>query len=998
MRVSWARGNGAKRVVFAVTNATSWNPSWIPADGDYATINGMAGSYNMDVTTVTLGGSQVASVIYVGTGRVTDAITGFTAGNNNAVAVFEFNTDNPGHFNTVLTGTNNRAFTTFPGLQTDFAPGTSTATSIPFTWTESGGSWSYLEVHNTDNTYTNLVYANYCSAPSDNIEKNLLENSRYWARIRAGVTSVSGAELLGAWVNYGSPTAIWTLPLDPDLYGLSSNSPQCASVDIAYDNGGVSSDVVYYWQGSNGAGTATTSPTSSPYNATSSGQYYVRSHGTTSGLWSANSAGLNVTVKDQANQAGATITANPTSPVCSGTEVVLTASGETAMGTGGAWHWYSDAGYTTPLSTVASTSLSVTTSATTTYYARIEADCNTTAGISITIDTKIPPAIGDAAIGAPTTPTCPSATQTLTITPGTATLGTGGSWKWYTAANGGSTSVGSGLSLTVSPTTTTTYYARIEADCNTTADLTPVTINIYAIGDLGTAAIDAPTTPVCSNTGQTLTITPGTAVLGQGGAWQWYTGAAGTGTALGTGTTISVTTSATTTYYARIEGTCNTTNDIQTTINVKPMPNTTGTSFTVVPTNPCPGATFEISISGGSTGYNGSWKWYADGSGTVYLGSGSTLSTTIGTTTDLYVRAEADCSTTGFVSYTVNSSSSSVNGSTISGTSETCPSATQTLTLTGSSTVGTGAAWHWYADGTDIHTGADLTIAPTTTTTYKARLEGTCNTTSYTADFVVNTRVLSSETGASIDGTNLVCRNTATVLTVSGGTLGYSGGWHWYTGAAGTGTSVGTGLTATVTPSTTTTYYARIEGGCNTSGDVSYVVNTHILPDNGTSSAYFVETPCPNTTFALSVYNPQTATMGYNGVWKWYEGSNGSGAYLGVGSTSNGELMATIGSTAMNVSVRIEDACENGPWMNTTVTPRLRSDLGDAAISDPGAVCPGTVSTLTITPGTAVVGYTAVWAWYSAADGGSTLLGTGTTLSVTTKRYNNILCKARRSL
>lgn len=60
----------------------------------------------------------------------------------------------------------------------------------------------------------------------------------------------------------------------------------------------------------------------------------------------------------------------------------------------------------------------------------------------------------------------PGNTTTLNVSGGT--LGTGASWKWYTG-NCGSNLVGFGNSISVSPTTTTTYYVRAEGTCNITS-------------------------------------------------------------------------------------------------------------------------------------------------------------------------------------------------------------------------------------------------------------------------------------------------------------------------------------------------------------------------------------------------------------------------------------------------------------------------------------------------------------------------------------------------
>jgi Ig-like domain CHU_C associated/Secretion system C-terminal sorting domain len=62
---------------------------------------------------------------------------------------------------------------------------------------------------------------------------------------------------------------------------------------------------------------------------------------------------------------------------------------------------------------------------------------------------------------------CSGVIVNLGITGGT--LGTNASWRWYTGSPGG-TLVGTGSTLNVTPSVTTTYYVRAEGDCNTTAD------------------------------------------------------------------------------------------------------------------------------------------------------------------------------------------------------------------------------------------------------------------------------------------------------------------------------------------------------------------------------------------------------------------------------------------------------------------------------------------------------------------------------------------------
>lgn len=72
---------------------------------------------------------------------------------------------------------------------------------------------------------------------------------------------------------------------------------------------------------------------------------------------------------------------------------------------------------------------------------------------------------------------------------------------------------------------------------------------------------------LCPSTNVVLNAAGG--VSGSGSNIFWYTGPNGTGTPLGSGASINPTFNQTTTVYARREGTCNTTSDAQTTVNMK---------------------------------------------------------------------------------------------------------------------------------------------------------------------------------------------------------------------------------------------------------------------------------------------------------------------------------------------------------------------------------------------------------------------------------------------
>ncbi|KYP15597.1 T9SS type A sorting domain-containing protein [Flavihumibacter sp. CACIAM 22H1] len=70
-----------------------------------------------------------------------------------------------------------------------------------------------------------------------------------------------------------------------------------------------------------------------------------------------------------------------------------------------------------------------------------------------------------------------------------------------------------------------------------------------------------------------------------------------------------------------------------------------------------------------------------------------------------------------------------------------------------------------------------------------------------------------------------VCPGSGVTLTAYGGSFGTNARYVWYANGCGTNIPLGYGPTLTVNPSTSRTYYVRIEGDCNMTTCVSYRVN-----------------------------------------------------------------------------------------------------------------------------------------------------------------------------
>ena len=171
------------------------------------------------------------------------------------------------------------------------------------------------------------------------------------------------------------------------------------------------------------------------------------------------------------------------SSVCNGANSSVTLSQTSgSLGTGAVWKWYTDQGYTNSVTGTVDNNgnLSVSPTTTTTYYLRAEnttSPCNATAdgpssGVTVTVNE---PSVAPTALSASSSEICNGNNTTVTLSKTGGSLGTDAVWKWYTNSNYTtpvSGPVAEDGSITVSPTTTTTYYIRAE---NTTE---PCNVNV----------------------------------------------------------------------------------------------------------------------------------------------------------------------------------------------------------------------------------------------------------------------------------------------------------------------------------------------------------------------------------------------------------------------------------------------------------------------------------------------------------------------------------------
>jgi len=658
-----------------------------------------------------------------------------------------------------------------------------------------------------------------------------------------------------------------------------------------------------------------------------------------------------------------------TSTICVGQNSTLNISGG-KLGAGGSWKWYSGSCGGTSVGTGSSLSVSPTT--TTTYYARAEGSCNTTTCQSFTVtvrDTSVPAT----SISGNTT-ICKGQSTTFTLSGGS--LGTGGSWNWYNGSCGG-TSVATGTTLTVTPSPGTyTYYVRAEGTCNNTLCKT-VTLTVRD-SSVPANSISG-TSTICKGQSSTLSLNGGS--LGTGGNWKWYLGScSGTSVATGSTYTASPSSAGTYTYYVRAEGTCNTTvcRSFTLTVNDTSVPASTVTAGS---SSICLGQSTTLSLSGGSLGTGGSWKWYSGSCSGTSISSGTSLSVTPNTTTTYYVRAEGTCNNTVCKNVTVTVRDTSIAANSIIAADTSCDGQNIMLRVNGGNK-GTGAVWQWYRNACGgsgvpfVGNGDTIYVKPGAGNhSYYVRASGICNTTN-----CVNKTIVVTDTAQAPSNTtaNSICLGSSATLSVSVGRTGYKGVWKWYS-TCGTGSALATGTTLTITPSSVgnKTYYVRAESACNTTacGSVSITVNDTSKPATSISGPSSV---CQRSTPVI--LKRVGGFLSAGGAWNWYRnGCGGSGIpWMGSGDS----ISFTTSSLSVGTHTFYLKAIGG---CNTTACVSFNLTINDTSIApstvsaSATTICAGESSTLTLSGGK--LGAGASWKWYTAGCG-ITSAGSGSSIVV----------------
>lgn len=593
--------------------------------------------------------------------------------------------------------------------------------------------------------------------------------------------------------------------------------------------------------------------------------------------------------------------------------------------------WYTGASgdVSAPIAGQTAKTLVVSPTADTTYWARVTGSCGQSKdSTAATVTVCNPPAISNIT-GTRTIVSGNSTSLTVTAT------GTELTYQWYRGAAGVTTNpAGTGPTITVSPTATTTYWCRITSRGKCSVDSALVTVNVCNPPAITTQPVSQ---KVFSGTPVTLSVT---ATASGAMTYQWYTGASGTTTSPISGATsasLTVNPASTTSYWVRVTTSICTTDSAAATVShctyapvwaggEKKIGYNESTSLSLPPTSPV---------------YDKAITWYrgnvGDRSAPVKSGTASNLTydTPPLTQTTLYWAefVHEGCTTRTDV-YTVNVCKPSI---TTQPANKTIASGSST-TLSVAATPISGQTYQWYTGtpGTTTNpiagaTSASLSVSPTATTSYWVRVSGPCGLSADSAAATVT--VCTPPSIAAVNTPRLIESGDFATLSVSA--TGSSLTYQWYTGTSGTTTSPIAGATSasiSVSPTTTTSYWCRVtSAGVCTANSGTIVVDVCTAPvvnAQPASQRIFRGTPA---TLAFNVISPRPVS------YQWYAGASGSTANPISGATSSTLTVsptsdssywarATVAACRVDSATAVLSMCTYGPTIDIPSTRNIFSN------------------------------------------------------------------------
>jgi gliding motility-associated-like protein len=726
---------------------------------------------------------------------------------------------------------------------------------------------------------------------------------------------------------------------------VANNQLNCTttSIQLTATGGGT-----YNWsQASNNLGS------SSSINVNSPGVYTVI---VTSANGCATPAAVTITQNIQNPTAAITNNPNANTLTCSTTSIALTASG------GGTYSWSNG-------TTIVGTTASINVTAPGVYTVTVTGSngCSNTATATILQDLSTPTA-AIANNSSTTVLNCSQTSISLTATGGVA----------YSWSNGTST-VGTTANLSVSLPGTYTVTVTGTNGCTATSSVTITQTTAAPVVTIANAPNASELT--CSLTSISLTATGG-------GTYSWSNGTA----VISTNSTLNITSPGTYTVTVTGANGCSSTASTTITQNITAP----GASISSNPSTTmlsCTNAALTLNATGGV-----SYSW---SNGTTVIGTNANLSITLPGTYTVTVTGANGCTATAATTITQNNQAPTVSISASANGILTC--STTSITLTGSSSTGSGTAT-WLNGATVLSTGpiagvgnvASLSVnSPGTYTLNVLEANGCLGTTNYTV--TQNTTAPTAVITNNANTTVLTCTQTSIALLASGGTS--------YSWSNGTNTVASTAAFSPSLPGTYTVT-ATAANGCLDTEQIIITQNTTAPTAAITNNSNASQLTCAITSISL------TATGG--GTYSWSNGTSVVGTNANLNVTAPGTYTVTVtsatnGCTATSPTVITQNITPPAAAITSVPSPAvLTCTTTSITLTASGGGSYSWISTGTnlgtqanisvTTPGTYTVTVTGANGCTATANNTITQNITAPTVTITNSPNTNVLTCANTSI
>jgi len=529
-----------------------------------------------------------------------------------------------------------------------------------------------------------------------------------------------------------------------------------------------------------------------------------------------------------------------------------------ATGDNLSYQWYQGSGTGTPVGTNSNTFTSPPLTSATSYW------------VHVTGCYPLDSAVASISICQPATATTPytffqiQSGQSATL--GVTVAGTSPTLQWYQGTSGNTSTPLSGKTttpITVSPASTTQYWARASNQC-ANGDGPTITVDVCTIPTITTQPADVSVplngTTVLSVAAST---SPGTVT------YQWYRGASGdmsapVGTNSSSFTTPAIT--ADTQYWVRVtRGACSVNSNAATVYACNLL-----VSLGSVQSKSGQAATLTASIANARAA--ATYTWYRGNSGDtsspITNVSGPTIVQSPVTSTNYWVRVTDGICTVNSNTATIQTCIPNITSNPAGVTINSGQQATLTVVATGD-----GLSYQWYEGAVGLMTtpvgtnSSTFTVQPATTKTYWVKVTG-CQSANSTAATVTICAPATATTGSTLYQSTAY-QNVLIGVTVSGNPAPTI---QWYQGTSGntaTPLSGKTTNTITVAPAVPTQYWARATNQC-ANGDSPTITVDACSPPTITVQPATVAVNY-NSSATLSVTATATGVITY----QWYSGAQG---------------------------------------------------------------------------------------------------------------------------